>query len=401
VDDNSTNRAILEKLLGQMSLQVESLDNGETALHHLRRAADVGQPYHMVLVDALMPGKDGFSVIEEINEDPDLVSTTVLMLSSADRSTFYDRTKNLAICGYLDKPVARRELLEVMCAARFGTKSKNKPPTESIMTASLNVLVVEDTPANQKVVKAILRKRGHSVSLANNGREAIDKVRVEPFDVVLMDVQMPTVDGYQATAAIREMDGSMAKIPIIAMTAHAMKGDANRCFQAGMNDYISKPINSTRLIQLVEQWGNRESIESETSNPTNPNRECFEEGTTVLKSDANADGRTADFDLALARLDGNRKLLADMIGFFREDAPQLLNEIESAIAHGDVARVKRAAHSMKGLAASFEAERVISHARKIERLAETAQLEEITASLSDFRAAISELEAAFVEFESE
>ena len=235
VDDNATNRMILESILKPISMYVDSVDDGEAALNRLRLAAEVGTPYNIVLIDALMPGKDGFSISDEINADERLVSTTVLMLSSGDRSAFSDRVKTLKVDAFLDKPVNRRELLKVIATATFGDDT---PDVDSAVAPAVpppsKVLVVEDTPANQKVVQAILRKRGHIVTLANNGREAIEKAQSEPFDVVLMDVQMPTVDGYQATSAIRESeDDAVAQIPIIAMTAHAMKGGCGKVLRGG------------------------------------------------------------------------------------------------------------------------------------------------------------------------
>lgn len=393
VDDNATNRAILEAMLTQMSIHTDSFGDGDTALNRLRIASEAETPYDIVFVDALMPGKDGFSVTEEINKDRQLKPTTVLMLSSADRSTFNDRAKNLAIDGFLDKPVNRRELLEVMSVNVASETQDGNASDKSIVPASLKVLVAEDTPANQKVVQAILRKRGHVVILVNNGREAIDKLCTESFDVVLMDVQMPTVDGYQATAAIREMkDSPSANIPIIAMTAHAMKGDAEKCFEVGMNDYIPKPIDSKRLIQLVEQWGGAEPSEPHGS-PM-----LFKDDTPIAEPEETIN-KVADFDSALSRLDGNRRLLMDMIGFFQEDVPKLIQTIQSGLSAGDAVQIKRAAHSVKGLAAGFDAELVVRKALEIEQLAAVGQLDEIPQHLPELSKRIVELEGAFAEFE--
>ena len=388
VDDNATNRAILEGMLAVVSIHTDSFSDGDAALNRLRIASRSTAPYDIVLVDALMPGKDGFAVAEEINNDPHLMPTTVLMLSSADRSTFNDRAKNLSVDGYLDKPVNRRELLEVIGVSLNAEASAGSTSDTMSVPPSLKVLVAEDTPANQKVVLAILRKRGHNVTLANNGREVIDKLDTESFDVVLMDVQMPTVDGYQATAAIREIkDSPVSQIPIIAMTAHAMKGDAEKCFEVGMNDYISKPIDSKRLVQLVEQWGASELCEPRLveSNDEEPSPDRPRQ----------ALGKVADFEAALARLDGNRQLLMDMIDFFREDVPKLMKAIEAGLSSGDAARIRRAAHSIKGLAAGFDAERVSGRALEIEHLAADDQLDEIPRRLRDLRELIVELETAF------
>jgi signal transduction histidine kinase/CheY-like chemotaxis protein len=398
IDDNATNRAIVERMLRHMDVEVESLDSGDAALSRLRMAAEAGQPYDVVLVDALMPGKDGFSVIADINDDDRLVATTVLMLSSADRSTFTDRINDLELDGFLDKPVTRRELLEVMSVAGVGADTTQVETHPAVAPPSLTILVVEDTPANQKVVQAILAKRGHSVRLANNGREALEKIVLEPFDVVLMDVQMPTIDGYQATATIRNMEeAALARIPIIAMTAHAMKGDADRCLEVGMNDYISKPIDSKRLVQLVEKWGHVAATESNTTDPS----AVGQIGKTAPPKGQATQGTLVDFEAALSRLDGNPKLLSDMIGFFREDVPELLQELAAGLARGDATQVKRAAHSIKGLASSFGAERVTARSLTIEEQAADERLDRIPRQLAELREAISELEQVLVEFDHE
>ena len=391
VDDNATNRTIMEGILTRFGIHVDSVDSGDSAISKMQIAAEAKQPYDIVLVDALMPGTDGFSVIDKINSDEQLESTTVLMLSSADRSTFADRAKDLDIDGFLDKPVTRRDLLEVLSVVSFGSDVNDEDDSSvAAIPQSLSVLVAEDTPANQKVVQAILRKRGHSITLANNGREAIDKLAVESFNVVLMDIQMPTMDGYQATNAIRQMeDASRANVPIIAMTAHAMKGDADKCIEHGMNDYISKPIDSRRLIELVEDWGDNISPVGEAANDTS----------TSAATEDKTEPKTADFQIALERLDGNAQLLRDMIQFFREDSPGLLKQIEDGWNNNDPQTTKRAAHSIKGLAASFEAELVSEIAFEIEAAAENGDLARVEERLKQLHVAVNDLERAFAEHE--
>lgn len=392
VDDNATNRAIMEGILSRFGINVDSVDSGDSALSKIRIAAEAESPYDIVLVDALMPGTDGFAVIEQINNDEDLESTSVLMLSSADRSTFTDRAEHLSIDGYLDKPVTRRELLEVLSVVSFGAESNEEVDADvTPIPVSLNVLVAEDTPANQKVVQAILRKRGHNVTIANNGREAIDKLAADPYDLVLMDIQMPTVDGYQATTAIRELP-DRAAIPIIAMTAHAMKGDADKCIESGMNDYISKPIDSRRLIELVERWG-AGSQNQTLGRLTRDSDESHEEQSATST-------QIVDFDTALKRLDGNEKLLRDMIGFFREDSPPLLRQIKDGLQSSNVTTARRAAHSLKGLASGFDAEQVAKLAFEIEQSAANQQFATALECFAELTPAVEKLIAAFDEYES-
>lgn len=379
-DDNASNRRILDDLLSRFGLQVDLLDSGDAAIHKIRMAAESNMPYDIVIVDALMPGTDGFSVIETLNSEKAFASTTVLMISSADRSTFTERTSSLAIDGYLDKPVTRRDLLNVLSAiASDETEPTDGDAKAVTIPTTLQILIVEDTPANQKVVQTILKKRGHMTTIANNGREALDKLDEAEFDLVLMDVQMPTVDGYQATVAIREREQANnreSRIPVIAMTAHAMKGDADRCLEAGMDDYIPKPIDSKRLVELVEHWGSAGTME--------PTREPEMKTTPATK-------QIADFDVALRRLDNNQQLLKDMINFFREDTPDLLEALEKGLASDDVAETARAAHSIKGLASSFEATHVTTLAAEMETHARNGEMSAIPSKLVKLRSAIDEL----------
>ncbi|MCA9184573.1 MAG: response regulator [Planctomycetales bacterium] len=403
VDDNSTSRRLLDELLRRGDVQVTLADSGEAAIHLLRAAAEAGTPFDIALVDALMPEMDGFSVCEAASEDPQVVGLTLLMISSADRSVFSQRANSIHVDGFLKKPVTRRRLLDAISSA-LGADNANAPDevTKEASPVALNVLVVEDMSGNQKVVRAILRKRGHSVTLAKNGREAIERVMYDAFDVVLMDVQMPTVDGYQATMAIRQMDDAdAASVPIIAMTAHAMRGDAERCLAAGMNAYISKPIDSKALIRLIEHWGNRakqqthvRATEAQTSEttmePNNGDLNVITEGLAV-----------SDFSAALARLDGNRDLLHEMSTFYREDMPALLQTIESASPDGDSNAVRRAAHSVKGLSAAFGADVVSALAFAIEQLAEKGRLDAIPPLFVRLKVAVQQLDAAIAASQSE
>ena len=392
VDDNATNRSVLGRLLGNLRLDVESVGDGGSAIRRLAAAAQQQTPYDVVIVDALMPGVDGFEVLEALNGLTGTDTMSVLMLSSADRSAFADKLKSLRIDRYLEKPISYSELLEVLCQDSSEERKPDAAEQTTSVPRALEVLVVEDTPANQKVVQALLRKRGHHTTLSNNGREAIDKLLAAPFDVVLMDIQMPMVDGYQATAAIREMeDASRANVPIIAMTANAMKGDADRCLKAGMNDYIPKPITFSRLIELVEHWGDATARTHVAESPDIPPSPSTDSSTLEI----------ADFDAGLQRLDGNRQLMCDMIGFFREDVPQLVEEIEHAISCGDLGTAKRCAHSIKGLAQSFDALRVSETARSMEDLASRGSVAGMPRFLASLKQYIEELDLAFAAYLSQ
>lgn len=229
--------------------------------------------------------------------------------------------------------------------------------------AALRVLLVEDTPANRKVVQRVLSKRGHRVDVAENGREAVEAVRREEFDVVLMDVQMPVMDGLEATEAIRDWErrrGMEEGVPVIALTAHSLRGDRQRCLRAGMNDYLAKPLELDRLIRMVESARER---------AWRPNGDGVD-GAPERKGEGECDAdRVFDPQAALARLRGDRTLLLELIDFFDEDAPRLREAIRAGMDEPDFARLQRAAHSLKALAATFDASPAIVAAGELEEAA--------------------------------
>jgi CheY-like chemotaxis protein/HPt (histidine-containing phosphotransfer) domain-containing protein len=362
-------------------------------MEYLRAAANTGVPYDIALVDALMPQTDGFTVVDMINSEESIVKTTVLMISSADRSVFAERMKQIKVDGYLTKPVTKQRLLEAMMITCQSTANSDAARMDdAVPPVPLHILIADDTVANQKVVQAMLRKRGHNVCLATNGREAIEKATSGTFDVILMDVQMPTVDGLQATRAIRESsDVRVAATPIIAMTAHAMRGDAKKCLEVGMNAYISKPIDSRMLIQLIERWA------GPGRSATSPQPMIVEE---KLASSRTGKEMVTNFDAALARLGGNRQLLLELMAFFREDVPVLIRSIEEGMMRNDHPFVERASHSIKGLAANFDASQVVALALGLEKTASANRLNEVEPILQQLQDAIRSLEGAFDEYES-
>ncbi|HEX4130746.1 MAG TPA: ATP-binding protein [Pirellulales bacterium] len=262
---------------------------------------------------------------------------------------------------------------------------------------SLRVLVAEDVPANQKLVRMILQKRGHEIDVAENGKQALEMVRAGRYDAVLMDVQMPVVDGLQATAAIRaEQARDVHRLPIIAMTAHAMRGDRERCLAAGMDAYVAKPVDSGQLIHLIEKFGgqraaagavtltdNAVTTSTEPSADTNPPMPPAIESLKVF-----------DAAQALARMGGSRQLLAEMIGWFRDDAPKLIEEMSAAAVEHDWRRLARVAHNLKGLASNLDAEQVIALARQIEQQADAQASTAIGPLLDQLRQTLDRLLSA-------
>jgi signal transduction histidine kinase/CheY-like chemotaxis protein len=266
VDDNSINRRILERLLQRWEMQPVLADGGPAALAAIDRALEEGSTFRLILLDAHMPDMDGFELARRIHDNPALQGTVVMMLSSADHLEDAHRCRDLGIQRYLVKPIFQGQLLSAVlqvaeAIADSAEPAGGKSPAAGQAAVALQILLAEDNPVNQKVAIRALERRGHAVTLASNGREALALASQQSFDLILMDIQMPEMDGYEAVTAIREMErGTGSHIPIVAMTAHAMKSDQERCLATGMDDYVSKPIHLEDLLQKVERFGPRASL---------------------------------------------------------------------------------------------------------------------------------------------
>jgi two-component system, sensor histidine kinase and response regulator len=271
VDDNHTNLMILQGMARRWQMQPTAVDSGEKALKELLEARKAGKRYQLILTDMHMPGMDGFSLVERIRENPELSVATIMMLTSAGHRGDAERCKALGVVAYLLKPVRQAELrmaiaqalgarqhdAEIPVITRFSIRDAAQPST------SLYVLVVEDNAVNQRLVVRLLEKRGHRGEVAGNGREALAALEKARFDLVLMDVQMPEMDGFEATAAIREREkGNGSHQPIIALTAHAMKGDREKCLVAGMDGYLTKPIRAEELDKVLATYTERLKVEA-------------------------------------------------------------------------------------------------------------------------------------------
>jgi PAS domain S-box-containing protein len=258
VDDNTTNRLILEEMLRNWTMEPSSVEGAQEAVGEIRRAHEGGKPYDLVLTDANMPEVDGFSLAEMIKKDEKLGSTIIMMLTSGDRPGDIARCEQLGVAAYLLKPVKQSELFDAITMALDADTPEEEVPSgtcvdETNRDLRRRVLLAEDSPVNQRLAMGVLQKHGYTVVVANHGREAVAAVETQDFDLVLMDVQMPEMDGLEATAAIRaKEEATGAHVPIIAMTAHAMKGDRERCLEAGMDGYVAKPIRSKELLQTID-----------------------------------------------------------------------------------------------------------------------------------------------------
>jgi CheY-like chemotaxis protein len=261
VDDNETNRLILRETLESWGMQVRAEAGAQAALAFAQAAADAGAPLPLVITDAHMPDRDGFYLARQLRQNPRCARAAIIMLTSASERGDSARCRELGLAAHLTKPVGAGELRELICRV-LDSGAEELPAAEPAATglqegrpagASRKILLAEDNPINQVVALRLLVKRGHRVTVAANGREAVTAVSREPFDLVLMDLQMPELDGFEATAAIRNAEtGTGRHLPIFAMTAHVMKGDADRCRAAGMDGHLPKPIRPAELYALVD-----------------------------------------------------------------------------------------------------------------------------------------------------
>ena len=360
VDDNATNRRILEEVFTNWRMCPVAVAGGESALAALEKSVDAGQPFGVVLLDGHMPGMDGFTVAERISRDRRYADIKLVMLTSAGQPEDVARCKKLGISAYLTKPIKQSELFDVIITA-IGQHAveKIRAPRHRSAQRKLRVLLAEDNPVNQLLATRIFEKLGHHLTVVSNGREALSAVRAGEFDLVAMDVQMPEMDGLDATSAIRVWEKTEGgHIPIMAMTAHAMKGDRERCLAAGMDGYVSKPIRIEELEQMIGQL----------VGPSKPEDRVLEElrGESVI-----------DRAALLAGLGDNRKLLRELARFFLADYPQRLAEIKEAARQGDGEALRVAAHTLKGSVGNFAAKNAFEAAQRLEIMGRDRNLDDV------------------------
>ena len=276
VDDNRTNRRILEGMLGRWEMKSSSVQDGEEALAKLSEAREAGEPFALILMDMHMPKMDGFELIEEIRQGPHPSTAMIMMLTSAGHRGDAARCQEQGVAAYLLKPIRQSELREAIARVLGAREQKGAIPLITRYSlhdarepaASLRILLAEDNAVNQRLASRLLEKRGHSVVVAGNGREALEALEKHHFDLVFMDVQMPVMDGFEATAAIRKKEGGGVHLPIVALTAHAMKGDREKCLAGGMDEYLTKPIRPQELDEVLRGYLTRRAKTSEAQEST-------------------------------------------------------------------------------------------------------------------------------------
>ena len=367
VDDSPINRRILTEQLARWSMRATLADGGRAAIDRLDEAATRGEPFELVLLDANMPDVDGFAVAAHIQNNPALAGATIMLLTSSGIYGDAERCRALRIAAYLTKPVAPQHLLDTICRVvapgrtAAAAAPHRRPPAAAPERAAVarKVLLAEDNLVNQRVAIGLLQKRGHSVTLATNGKEALEALEHETFDVVLMDVQMPEMDGIEATGEIRRREsGSGQRVRIVAMTAHAMNGDREHCLSAGMDGYLSKPIEPAMLYAVVEDR-------------STPGARAVDASPAPMHVN----------DAALReRLGSDEALVNEVIAAFLEDCPARLAAIKRAIAQSDFKAVCEAAHALKGAAGNLSAPSLFAMAQTLEQLAADRRAEALEAA---------------------
>ncbi|MDD2685454.1 MAG: response regulator [Gallionella sp.] len=383
VDDNSTNRTLLQEMLRNWKMQPKAVSSGAEALLEMERAAQAGRPYALAILDVQMPGMDGFELAERIRQHPEHVGATVMMLTSEGQRGHAARCRELGVTSYLMKPVAQSELLDaIMTALGEPSQQSAKLITRHSLRETrrkLNLLLAEDNAVNQTLAVRLLGKFGHQVSVANNGAEAVEYWQSGAFDAILMDVDMPVMNGYQATRRIRELEqGSGKHIPIVAMTAHAMKGAREECLSHGMDGYLTKPIDTEALwreLDVLAQGG---------------------DAAALAIAEAGETAAVADFGKARQTMDDSRELFDEIVALFLSDAPVYMQHIRDAVAKNDSDAVKRNAHTLKGMVGIFAAERTMQAAAELEQLADHHG--ELDVAVLKLASALDELQGAIREY---
>jgi signal transduction histidine kinase/CheY-like chemotaxis protein/HPt (histidine-containing phosphotransfer) domain-containing protein len=384
VDDNATNRHVLREQLKSWGCKFNEASSGEEALKKMRQKIDGNHPFDLAILDMQMPGMDGETLGRKIKQDSDLKNTILVLMTSIGKRGDARRLEKIGFAGYLTKPVKQSQLFDcLVTVSGLGNETTSEQPM-SIFTRhtifekqmrTARILLAEDNITNQKVALNTLKKFGYNADVVKNGKEALEAIKKISYDIVLMDCQMPVMDGYEATNEIRKWEKTLEhgtadrsdsnleserlkRIPIIAMTAHALKGDREKCIDAGMNDYIAKPIHPKKLYDVIEKWVNEpEGVhEPEIVHESLPKNDVFDKNSFI------------------DRLLGDEDLAKEIIKGFIEDSLRQINILKEAVDSKDADVIHCHAHSLKGAAANISATVLKELAYQIEIAGQTKDL---------------------------
>ena len=407
VDDNFTNRILLQEMTTSWGLVPTITANGKEAIDRFNKSFASGRAFRLILLDMQMPELDGFEVAKMIKDAPPGEDVRIILLSSSGQRGDADRCKEIGISGYLPKPIKQSDLYDAIMMT-MGILSEEMPTVITLHKVyeereSLNILLAEDNLINQTLAIKLLETRGHRVTLASNGFEAVEAFKNGNFHLILMDIQMPEMDGFEATRHIRALElkahSSKLKedessepsafslqpsarsggIPIIAMTAHAMTGDREKCIDAGMDDYVSKPIKPETLFSVIDKVARKSQSEKEQKRPQ------LSQGSKTFSP------KTFDLSSAMETVLGNKDLFQEIAGMFIESCSDYVVKIKEGIAGNDAAILEREAHSLKGAVGNFGAKEAYEVADRLEKLGKEGEIAMAAEQLSNFEIAFKEL----------
>ncbi|MBZ5659425.1 MAG: response regulator [Acidobacteriia bacterium] len=395
-DDLPTSSRLLELMLLNCDMQPVVFNSGREALAALTQAAIDGQPFPFLLANTNLAELDGFRLAKEIKLNPEIAQTQILLFTSEGLAGDAARCRELGVSAYLTLPVDQATLTEAFIAA---LDARTAGPDRAVLatrhslregTQNLRILLAEDNTVNQILADRLVRRRGHSLVIVNNGREALDALDREHFDLILMDVQMPEMSGLEATAAIRQKEKSAgSRIPIIALTAFAMKDDRDRCLEAGMDDYVTKPIEQAALFEAIERLTGVASAQNALATAES-NAGEGPSGVAVF-----------DMDAALEHLGGDADLLREIVGMFRTQCDKCMAKLREAVAKGDAVGIEFAAHALKGAAANLFAQGTVEAALRLEELGRSGSTDGAREMLAVLESEISRLRLALEDIEKE
>jgi CheY-like chemotaxis protein/HPt (histidine-containing phosphotransfer) domain-containing protein len=408
VDDSPTNREILTTQLNSWGMRSEETSSAPEALLALARARDAGDPFAAVILDMQMPGMDGEDLARAIKSDKALAQTILVLMTSIGQRGDARHMADLGFAGYLVKPARQSDLFDCLAAVMAGAAAAQ--PVRPIVTrhairemrrGALRILLAEDNVTNQQVALGILRKLGLKADAVANGAEAVAALESIAYDLVLMDVQMPKMDGFEATAHIRDPQSAVRnhRIPIVAMTAHAMQGDRERCLKAGMNDYVTKPVSPQALADALARWLPGDDAARSASASAEPAAAAPERAEPA----AEPQPETPVFDRPgmLARVMNDEDLARAVAVGFLEDMPRQIDALRSYLAAGDVEGAVRQAHTIKGASANVGGESLRAVAFEMEQAAGAGDLADVVARLPELDARFARLREAMQAFADE
>ncbi len=394
IDDNATNRMILTKMVEGFGCRIETAPSGAQGLEMLHTAHKISDPFRIILLDMQMPGMDGEQTAREIRSDPAGEVADIIILTSMGQRGDVARIEALGCAGYLHKPVKQRLLYDALVAILH-----RKPDEQTVLVTrhtlsearrqGLRILLAEDNPVNQKLAIILLQKAGFSVDTVENGVQVIERVQKEEYNAVLMDVQMPEMDGLAATCRIRQSEGSEHHIPIIAMTAHTMKGDRERCLEAGMDDYVSKPLDPQTLLNILDRWtttfaGGTSRIETHEEMDYSIRSEAFPFDDEIFEESLNNKPQDAalpaflssttpaastlpmDLKEALPRFNNDWLFFNEICRDYMKSLPDRIKEMKTALQASNARDLSRLAHNLKGISANFSAGTLTHMAEELE-----------------------------------